>query len=54
MAKLYDLHENEIVQNAKDLENRSADTSFRHVVFAECDDDWDDAELGVVWKLLGD
>jgi hypothetical protein len=52
IRKLYEMHHDDVVKHCQQVEAESAPLSFRDVVFATCMDDWDDAELAVVWKLL--
>jgi len=52
IRKLYKMHHDDIAQHCQEVDAESASFSFRVVVFATCTDDWDDAELAVVWKLL--
>ena len=51
---MHEKHAAEIKQHAEELAAKSLnyDKSMREIIFAQCDDDWSDAELEDVWKLF--
>ena len=52
VAQLYLMHQEDVREHRRKLENDGAHYDISKLVFKECNDMWSDAELGVVFDLL--
>jgi len=44
--------QDDITAHREELQRRAEPLSLQNILFAQNDDDWDDADLPVVWYLL--
>jgi len=49
---LYELHAGEIAEHARNMTRLSKDMDISTISFADLGDEWDDAQLGLVWEIL--